>query len=113
MDDTPKKPEQITDVAQPRRTFIKQSLGLLGGGALISLLPPGMSAAVWAAGTDGLETTRAKLGFIALTDAAPLFVAEQHLFSRAGDAIEVADLSRLAGKRVIYRPAADDAQVAA
>jgi nitrate/nitrite transport system substrate-binding protein len=77
MDDTPKKPEQITDVAQPRRTFIKQSLGLLGGGALISLLPPGMSAAVWAAGTDGLETTQAKLGFIALTDAAPLFVADE------------------------------------
>lgn len=33
---------------------------------------------------------------------APLFVAEQHLFSRAGDAIEVADLSRLAGKRLCY-----------
>ena len=45
MDDTPKKPEQITDVAQPRRTFIKQSLGLIGGGALLAVLQDAVALA--------------------------------------------------------------------
>jgi nitrate/nitrite transport system substrate-binding protein len=83
MDDTPRAAEKKTGL--PRRTFLKQSMGLLGGGALISMLPAGLSSAVWAAGTDGLETTKAKLGFIALTDAAPLFVAEElGLFAKHG-----------------------------
>ena len=83
MDDTPRAAEKKTGL--PRRTFLKQSMGLLGGGALMSMLPAGLSSAVWAAGTDGLETTKAKLGFIALTDAAPLFVAEElGLFAKHG-----------------------------
>ncbi|OLU15411.1 bicarbonate-binding protein [Pseudomonas sp. PA1(2017)] len=83
MDDTPRAADEKTGL--PRRTFLKQSMGLLGGGALMSMLPAGLSSAVWAAGTDGLETTKAKLGFIALTDAAPLFVAEElGLFAKHG-----------------------------
>lgn len=83
MDDTPRAADEKTGL--PRRTFLKQSMGLLGGGALMSVLPAGLSSAVWAAGTDGLETTKAKLGFIALTDAAPLFVAEElGLFAKHG-----------------------------
>lgn len=86
MDDKPRTLQSVDDSAdQPRRTFLKQSMGLLGGGALLGMLPAGMSAAVWAAGSDAPETTRAKLGFIALTDAAPLFVAiEQGLFAKHG-----------------------------
>ena len=86
MDDQPRKPQTVDDSAdQPRRTFLKQSVGLLGGSALMSLLPAGLSSAVWAAGSDGLETTKAKLGFIALTDAAPLFVADElGLFAKHG-----------------------------
>lgn len=86
MDDKPRTLPSIDDsVDQPRRTFLKQSMGLLGGSALMSLLPAGLSSAVWAAGTDGLETTKAKLGFIALTDAAPLFVADElGLFAKHG-----------------------------
>lgn len=86
MDDKPRTLPSIDDSAsQPRRTFLKQSMGLLGGGALMSLLPAGLSSAVWAAGSDGLETTKAKLGFIALTDAAPLFVADElGLFAKHG-----------------------------
>ncbi|AEF23319.1 CmpA/NrtA family ABC transporter substrate-binding protein [Pseudomonas fulva] len=83
MDDTPRAAEKKNGL--PRRTFLKQSMGLLGGGALMSMLPAGLSSVVWAAGTDGLETTKAKLGFIALTDAAPLFVAEElGLFAKHG-----------------------------
>lgn len=33
---------------------------------------------------------------------APLFAAEQHIFSRASDAIEVSDLPHLAGRRLCY-----------
>ncbi|MDQ7985658.1 CmpA/NrtA family ABC transporter substrate-binding protein [Pseudomonas sp. G34] len=86
MDDTPREQQNAEQkTGLPRRTFLKQSMGLLGGGALLSMLPAGLSSAVWAAGTDGLETTKAKLGFIALTDAAPLFVAEElGLFAKHG-----------------------------
>lgn len=86
MDDKPRTLQNVDDSAnQPRRSFLKQSMGLLGGSALMSLLPAGLSSAVWAAGSDGLETTKAKLGFIALTDAAPLFVADElGLFAKHG-----------------------------
>lgn len=44
----------------------------------------GMRSAAWAAGGD-VETSKAKLGFIALTDAAPLFVAaEKGFFAKYG-----------------------------
>ncbi|MBX8548571.1 ABC transporter substrate-binding protein [Pseudomonas cichorii] len=85
MDDKPDSLEQDSPENAPRRSFLKQSLGLLGGGAALSILPPGLQSVVWAADTDGLETTSAKLGFIALTDAAPLFVAdEKGLFAKYG-----------------------------
>lgn len=63
-----------------RRDFLKYSIAAVSGAALFSSLPPGMRATAWAAGSDGLETTKAKLGFIALTDAAPLFVADEKGF---------------------------------
>ncbi|WP_311971306.1 CmpA/NrtA family ABC transporter substrate-binding protein [Pseudomonas baltica] len=84
MDDTPFSAADEQHDA-PRRTFLKQSLGVLGAGAALTLLPAGLQSNVWAAGSDAPETTRAKLGFIALTDAAPLFVAdEKGLFAKYG-----------------------------
>jgi ABC-type nitrate/sulfonate/bicarbonate transport systems, periplasmic components len=62
-----------------RRKFLRQSLGAIGGAAVMSGLPGGLGALAWADG-GSLETTSAKLGFIALTDAAPLFVAEEKGF---------------------------------
>src|SRR5690606_26946778 len=62
-----------------RRKFLRQSLGAIGGAAVMSGLPGGLGALAWADG-GGLETTTAKLGFIALTDAAPLFIAEEKGF---------------------------------
>jgi nitrate/nitrite transport system substrate-binding protein len=70
--------------ASERRKFLKQTLTAVGGVAVLGSLPGGFSSVAWAAG-GALETTTAKLGFIALTDAAPLFVAaEKGLFAKYG-----------------------------
>ncbi|WP_312381289.1 twin-arginine translocation signal domain-containing protein, partial [Pseudomonas oryzihabitans] len=76
MDDSSRNDDQAGR-RLPRRSFLKQSLGVLGAGAALTLLPPGLRSAAWASGSDAVETTKAKLGFIALTDAAPLFVADE------------------------------------
>ncbi|MCE8032738.1 nitrate ABC transporter substrate-binding protein [Billgrantia tianxiuensis] len=63
-----------------RRRFLKQSATVLGGSAVLGSLP-----ASWALASGRPETTSAKLGFIALTDAAPLFVAlEKGFFAAHG-----------------------------
>lgn len=68
-----------------RRDFIKYSVAAAGGAAFMAGALPGLRTAAWAAGSDAPETTRAKLGFIALTDAAPLFVAlEKGMFAKYG-----------------------------
>ena len=84
MDDSSRNDDQAGR-GLPRRSFLKQSLGVLGAGAALTLLPPGLRSAAWASGSDAVETTKAKLGFIALTDAAPLFVADElGLFAKHG-----------------------------
>ncbi|SFC06430.1 nitrate/nitrite transport system substrate-binding protein [Marinospirillum celere] len=66
-----------------RRRFIGGMAGLAGAG-LLSGLAPGSLGSLQASG-NALETTSAKLGFIALTDAAPLFVAlEKGFFAKHG-----------------------------
>ncbi|MFA7606381.1 MAG: ABC transporter substrate-binding protein [Rhodocyclaceae bacterium] len=59
-----------------RRGFIKQTAAL-GSAAMMGGLWPGHA---FASSTGALETRAAKLGFIALTDAAPLFVADEKGF---------------------------------
>ncbi len=60
--------------SNPRRDFLKNSLMTLGVGA--ALLGGGSpSASAWAAGSDAPEKKDLKLGFIPLTDCAPLVVA--------------------------------------
>lgn len=81
MDDKFSKDGQSKPVSSiKRRDFLKYSIAAVGGAALFGSMAPGMRSAAWAAGTDGVETTSAKLGFIALTDAAPLFVADEKGF---------------------------------
>ncbi|WP_111656689.1 CmpA/NrtA family ABC transporter substrate-binding protein [Isoalcanivorax indicus] len=83
-----KVPGQAQDKASPlshsgqqRRDFLKQSAAALGGATLAAPLLTGRARA--SAGTP--ETRTAKLGFIALTDAAPLFVAaEKGFFAKHG-----------------------------
>ncbi|MFN3581200.1 MAG: CmpA/NrtA family ABC transporter substrate-binding protein [Pseudomonas sp.] len=80
MDDKTIKDAKRSPGSLKRRDFLKYSIAAASGVALYSSVPAGVRSGAWAAGTDGLETTKAKLGFIALTDAAPLFVADEKGF---------------------------------
>jgi len=69
------------EAAMNRRGFLKTSAG---AAALLAAVKTGFPAGAHAEGA-GPEVTRALLGFIALTDAAPLFVAkEKGLFAKHG-----------------------------
>jgi len=61
-----------------RRGFIKQGVALGGAAMLGSSFAPNVLAS--SNGSGSLETRSARLGFIALTDAAPLFVADEKGF---------------------------------
>jgi nitrate/nitrite transport system substrate-binding protein len=65
-----------------RRSFLKSSAGTAAlMGAVSAQFPFGVPMAL----ADGPEVTKATLGFIALTDAAPLFVAkEKGFFAKHG-----------------------------
>lgn len=80
MSESRSKDSRDTKGAIKRRDFLKFSLGALAAGGLLGAASPALRSGAWAAGSDAPETTRAKLGFIALTDAAPLFVADEKGF---------------------------------
>ena len=72
--------EQNTSIATEaadarRRNFIRTSASLLGGAALMSIVPPGVRSAAWAAGSDAPEKKEVKVGFIPLTDCASVVIA--------------------------------------
>jgi nitrate/nitrite transport system substrate-binding protein len=58
-----------------RRDFMKTGAGLLGGAALMAMVPPGIRSAAWAAGSDAPEKKEVKVGFIPLTDCASVVIA--------------------------------------
>jgi nitrate/nitrite transport system substrate-binding protein len=58
-----------------RRDFIKKGSMILSGAALMSMLPPGVRSAAWAAGSDAPELKEVKIGFIPLTDCASVVIA--------------------------------------
>lgn len=73
--------QDSSTVSVPRRRLLKAA-GAASIGAFIS---PAMRSIAWAVDGGGPETKKAKLGFIALTDAAPLFVAhEKGFFKKYG-----------------------------
>ena len=70
-----------------RRDFFKlsaSSLGatVLGASALMGLVPGGIRSQAWAAGSDAPEITEVKIGFIPLTDCAPIVVAAEMGFDK-------------------------------
>jgi len=67
------------EVTLSRRRFLGGMAAAAGAAAFGGLMPGAMSGAFAAAGGKP-ETTAAKLGFIALTDAAPLFIADEKGF---------------------------------
>ena len=58
-----------------RRDFMKNGAGLLGGAALMAMVPPGIRSAAWAAGSDAPEKKEVRVGFIPLTDCASVVIA--------------------------------------
>ena len=61
--------------AVPRRGFLQASSAIVGGAAIMGLLPPGLRSAAWAAGSDAPEKKEVKVGFIPLTDCASVVMA--------------------------------------
>jgi nitrate/nitrite transport system substrate-binding protein len=64
-----------------RRDFLRKSAGLLGAAGLW-LAAPGIQQSVWAAGSDAPEQTEVKVGFIPLTDCAPVVMAAELGFDK-------------------------------
>jgi len=65
----------VTTSQNERRDFLKKSSMILGGAALMAMVPPGIRSAAWAAGSDAPELKEVKVGFIPLTDCASVVIA--------------------------------------
>ncbi|MEW5893098.1 MAG: CmpA/NrtA family ABC transporter substrate-binding protein [Pseudomonadota bacterium] len=61
---------------------MKKTAGLSAAAALMSLVPPGVRSAAWAAGSDAPEKAEVKIGFIPLTDCASVAIAAEKGFDR-------------------------------
>lgn len=70
--------------ASSRRDFLRQSVGLATGAALMGMVPSGVpglrSAAAWAAGSDAPEKKEVRIGFIPLTDCSSVVMAAVQKF---------------------------------
>ena len=58
-----------------RRNFFRASAGVMGASALMGMVPEQIRNQAWAAGSDAPEIKEVRLGFIPLTDCAPIVVA--------------------------------------
>jgi nitrate/nitrite transport system substrate-binding protein len=66
-----------------RRQFLTQTIaGAFGAATMMNMLPAGMGNAAYAAGSDAPEITEVKIGFIPLTDCAPIIVAAEMGFDK-------------------------------
>jgi nitrate/nitrite transport system substrate-binding protein len=66
-----------------RRDFFRNSIaGAFGAATMMSILPTGTSSSAYAAGSDAPEITEVKIGFIPLTDCAPIIVAAEMGFDK-------------------------------
>ena len=66
-----------------RRNFFKHSIvGALGATAMLNVMPKRLSSMAYAAGSDAPEITEVKIGFIPLTDCAPIVVAAEMGFDK-------------------------------
>lgn len=72
-----------TAVDNSRRDFFRNSAaGALGAAALMGLVPNSIRTQAFAAGSDAPEITEVKIGFIPLTDCAPIIVAAEMGFDK-------------------------------
>lgn len=84
----------MSEHKQPNNPSRRRFLGALAAGAgavTLGTHPDFFRAAAWAGGTEGLERTKLSLGFIPLTDCAPLVMAyEKGYFKKYGLDVTVA-----------------------
>ena len=71
-----------TEVDTGRRNFFRASAGVMGASALMGMVPEKIRNNAWAAGSDEPEIKEVKIGFIPLTDCAPIVVAAQMGFDK-------------------------------
>lgn len=71
-----------TEINHDKRDFLKKTAGLSAAAAIMSLVPPGVRNAAWAAGSDAPEKTEVKIGFIPLTDCASVAIASEKGFDK-------------------------------
>lgn len=70
-------------VENGRRDFFRNTVaGAFGAAALMGLVPNGIRTQAYAAGSDAPEITEVKIGFIPLTDCAPIIVAAEMGFDK-------------------------------
>jgi nitrate/nitrite transport system substrate-binding protein len=75
--------DTVTSIDSSRRNFFKQSIaGAFGAAAMMNMLPADIRTAAYAAGSDAPELTEVKVGFIPLTDCAPIVVAAEMGFDK-------------------------------
>jgi len=78
----PSRPEcGVANNRKKRREFLRRS-ALLASGAMVTMAPDGVRAAAWAGGSDAPEKREIRIGFMPLTDCAPLVVASALGFDR-------------------------------
>ena len=66
-----------------RRNFFKTAVaGAFGAAAALNIMPVGLQKLAYAAGSDAPELTEVKIGFIPLTDCAPIVVAAEMGFDK-------------------------------
>ncbi|HSI23586.1 MAG TPA: CmpA/NrtA family ABC transporter substrate-binding protein [Methylophilaceae bacterium] len=76
-----KKPEALP-VSPERRHFLQGAAAAAGAAAVVGMGSLGIQKAAWAAGSDAPELTEVKIGFIPLTDCAPIAVASAMGFDK-------------------------------
>jgi nitrate/nitrite transport system substrate-binding protein len=66
-----------------RRNFFKTAVaGAFGAAAALNIMPAGLQNMAYAAGSDAPEITEVKVGFIPLTDCAPIVIAAEMGFDK-------------------------------
>lgn len=80
---TPETQSTGESVNASRRGFFRQAVaGAFGAAAMMNIVPAAIRANAWAAGSDAPEITEVKIGFIPLTDCAPIVVAAEMGFDK-------------------------------
>ncbi len=77
------KSSNVNSVDAERRQFFKHTIaGAFGAATMMNIMPSGIQNMAYATGSDAPEITEVKIGFIPLTDCAPIVVAAEMGFDK-------------------------------